>query len=82
MYLRLLVPPMTIACATLALSMLACSYDGGGTGKPESDQLWTQEAAHRFHAVESNPLLTPDHAVFQSWARWPHKMLPETGPAR
>jgi hypothetical protein len=55
-------------------------YDGSGTGKQESDGLWTQEAAQRFHAVESNPSLIPDHAVFQSWVRWPHKMLPETQP--
>jgi hypothetical protein len=54
-------------------------YDGGhGPGKPESDILWAQEAAQRFHAVESNPSLVPDHVIFQSWARWPHKMLPET----
>ena len=55
-------------------------YDGGGTGKPESDELWTQEAIERFHAVESNPSMIPDHAVFQSWARWPHSMLPENKP--
>ena len=55
-------------------------YDGGGTGKPESDDLWTQKAAQRFHSVESNPSLVPDHAIFQSWVRWPHNMLPETQP--
>jgi hypothetical protein len=55
-------------------------YDGGGTGKQESDELWTQEAEQRFRMVESNPSLIPDHAVFQSWARWPHNMLPETQP--
>lgn len=53
-------------------------YDGGGTGKQESDELWTQEAEQRFRMVESDPSLIPDHAVFQSWARWPHNMLPET----
>jgi hypothetical protein len=55
-------------------------YDGGGTGKQESDGLWTQEAEQRFGMVESNPSLIPDHAVFQSWVRWPHKLLPETAP--
>ena len=55
-------------------------YDGGGTAKPESDQLWTEEAAQRFRAVESNQSLVPDHAVFQSWARWPHRVLPESQP--
>jgi hypothetical protein len=55
-------------------------YDGGG-GKNESDDLWTREAEQRFRMVESSPSMVPDHAVMQSWARWPHRMLPETGPA-
>ena len=55
-------------------------YDGGGTGKQESDELWTQEAIQRFHAVEANAATAPDDAVFQTWARWPHKMLPESQP--
>jgi len=55
-------------------------YDGGGTGKQESDELWTQEAIERFRLVESNPSTIPDHAVFQTWARWPHLMLPEDKP--
>ena len=55
-------------------------YDGGGTGKQESDELWTQEAIERFHMVEANPATMPDHAVFQTWARWPHLMLPEDKP--
>ena len=55
-------------------------YDGGGTGKQESDALWTQEAVQRFHAVEANAATAPDDAVFQTWARWPHNMLPETQP--
>jgi hypothetical protein len=55
-------------------------YDGGGTGKQETDELWTQEAIQRFHAVESNRAAIPDHAVFQTWARWPHDMLPEDQP--
>ena len=53
-------------------------YDGGGTGKTESDDSWTQEAEQRFHLVESTPSLVPDHVIFQSWARWPHHLLPET----
>lgn len=53
-------------------------YDGGGTGKQESDELWTQEALQRTRAVESNGATVPDHAVFQTWVRWPHRMLPET----
>ena len=55
-------------------------YDGGGTGKQESDALWAQEAVQRFHAVEGNAATVPDDAVFQSWVRWPHNMLPETEP--
>jgi hypothetical protein len=55
-------------------------YDGGGTGKQESDELWTQEAIERFRAVESNPTMVPDRAILQTWARWPHHMLPEGKP--
>ena len=55
-------------------------YDGGGTGKQESDAVWTQEAVERFQMVESSPATLPDHAIFQSWARWPHNMLPEDQP--
>ena len=54
-------------------------YDGGG-GKEESDGEWTREAEQRFRIVESNPSMIPDHAIIQSWARWPKKMLPEDQP--
>jgi hypothetical protein len=54
-------------------------YDGGG-GKEESDSEWTREAEQRFRIVESNPSMIPDHAIIQTWARWPKKMLPEDQP--
>jgi len=54
-------------------------YDGGG-GKEESDDVWTREAEQRFRMVESNPSMIPDHAIIQTWARWPKKMLPEDQP--
>jgi hypothetical protein len=54
-------------------------YDGGG-GKEESDSEWTREAEQRFRLVESNPSMIPDHAIMQTWARWPKKMLPEDQP--
>jgi hypothetical protein len=54
-------------------------YDGGGA-KEESDAIWTQEAEQRFRMVESNPSMIPDHAIIQTWARWPKKMLPEDQP--
>ena len=41
-------------------------YDGGGTAKQESDELWTQEAVQRFRAVESSPATIPDQAVLQT----------------
>ena len=44
-------------------------YDGGGAGKQESDELWTQEAEQRFRMVESTPSLIPDEVVFQTWVR-------------
>lgn len=53
-------------------------YDGGGTGNTESDDVWTQEAEQRFHQVESTSSLVPDQAIFQSWVRWPRRLLPET----
>jgi len=54
-------------------------YDGGGA-KEESDDVWTREAEQRFRMVESNPSMIPDHAIIQTWARWPKKMLPEDQP--
>ena len=54
-------------------------YDGGGA-KEESDDAWTREAEQRFRMVESNPSMIPDHAIIQTWARWPKKMLPEDQP--
>jgi hypothetical protein len=55
-------------------------YDGGGAGKQESDELWTKEALQRSRAVESNAATIPDQAIFQTWVRWPHSMLPEDKP--
>lgn len=55
-------------------------YDGGGTGRTETDLIWTQEAAQRFHVVEADPQMAPDQAVIQTWVRWPSHMLPETEP--
>ena len=54
-------------------------YDGGGS-EDESDDVWTQEAEQRFRLIESNPSMIPDHAIIQTWARWPKKMLPEDQP--
>jgi hypothetical protein len=54
-------------------------YDGGGS-KDESDEVWTREAEQRFRMVESDPSMIPDHAIIQTWARWPKKMLPEDQP--
>ena len=51
-------------------------YDGGGSAQ-ESDDVWTKEAEQRFRLVESNPSMVPDHAIIQTWARWPRKILPE-----
>ena len=53
-------------------------YGGGGQGRAETDQVWTEEAAQRFHAVEADPQMAPDQAVMQTWVRWPSHMLPET----
>jgi len=55
-------------------------YDGGGLGRTETDPIWTQEAAQRFHAIEADPQMAPDQAVIQTWVRWPSHMLPETQP--
>lgn len=55
-------------------------YDGGGTGKQESDELWCEEAAQRIRTVEADPQMAPEQAVIQTWVRWPSHMLPETQP--
>lgn len=55
-------------------------YDGGGLGRNETDLIWTQEAAQRFHAVEADPDMAPDQAVIQTWVRWPSHLLPESRP--
>jgi hypothetical protein len=65
-----------IGAASLKFGII---YDGGG-GKEESDGVWTREAEQRFRVVESNPSMIPDHAIIQTWARWPKKMLPEDQP--
>jgi hypothetical protein len=40
----------------------------------------TQETEHRCLLIESNPSMIPDHAIIQTWARWPKKMLPVDQP--
>ena len=55
-------------------------YDGGGDGRTQTDEIWTETAARRFRAVEADPQMAPEQAVIQTWVRWPASMLPETQP--
>jgi hypothetical protein len=55
-------------------------YDGGGDGRTQTDEIWTETAAQRFRTIEADPQMAPEQAVLQTWVRWPTHMLPETQP--
>ena len=49
-----------------------------GSPDDQTDLIWTTHAEEHFSAVETNPELTPDQAVLQTWMPHPSRMLPET----
>jgi hypothetical protein len=51
-------------------------------GDPDdlTDLAWTRHAEQRFAEIESDPELTPDQAILQTWMPNPTHMLPETQP--
>ena len=51
-----------------------------GDGADPSGVAWTTHAEERFTEVESNPSITPQRAILQSWTLQPSQMLPETQP--
>lgn len=53
-------------------------YDGDATDS--TGLAWTTHAEERFSQVESDPALTPQRAILQSWTLQPSHMLPETEP--
>jgi hypothetical protein len=59
---------------------LGIIYNGGGDGRDQNDQVWSETAIHRFLTIEGHPELIPDQAVIETWVRWPTHMLPEDKP--
>jgi hypothetical protein len=57
---------------------LGVIYDADLSGK--SDESWTRNAVSNFARVESGAGVHPDHAVIETWVRYPTRMLPETEP--
>jgi len=56
---------------------LGVIYDGGGDGKVQNDQNWTETTIQRCRQIESDPRLKPDVGIVESWVRWPSRLLPE-----
>jgi hypothetical protein len=57
---------------------LGVIYDADRSGK--SDESWTRNAVSNFARVESGVGVHPDHAVIETWVRYPTRMLPENEP--
>jgi len=51
-----------------------------GDTDDQTNEAWTRHAERRFAEVEADPALVPDHAILQTWMRYPTHMLPETQP--
>ncbi|MBV8919850.1 hypothetical protein [Bradyrhizobium sp.] len=45
-----------------------------------SDENWSHNTANHFAEVESGLGVHPDHAVIETWVRYPTRMLPESQP--
>lgn len=45
-----------------------------------SDEAWAQSATEHFTEIESVFGVHPDHAVFQTWVRYPTRMMPDDQP--
>ena len=44
-----------------------------------SDEAWVESAERHFLRYENSGYRRPDRAIFQSWADYPHQILPEDG---
>ena len=55
---------------------LGIIYDADRFAK--TDQSWTQNAISHYTRVEEGLGVHPDHAVFETWTRYPTHMLPES----
>jgi hypothetical protein len=52
-----------------------------GDGEDEDDAAWTAHAKENFTLIESASGIIPSQAIFQSWNRFPRRVLPETSPS-
>jgi len=50
-----------------------------GTGGPNTDAQWIQQARTHIDCVEASGI-HPDQVIFQSWDKYPARSLPETDP--
>jgi hypothetical protein len=53
-------------------------FDGDPGDRSNAD--WARHAILRYHLVMSNPKMTPDDVIFQSWQRLPDHALPDNVP--
>jgi hypothetical protein len=49
-----------------------------GDNDATSDDRWVAQAQARWRVVEADERIRPDLIVFQSWARYPTRLLPDT----
>jgi hypothetical protein len=59
---------------------LGVIYDADLSGK--SDASWTRNVVSNFARVETGVGVHTDHAVIETWVRYPTRMLPENEPGR
>lgn len=52
-----------------------------GLFNDSSNQQWIERAVQHMGRYESEGNGMPDHVIFQSWHRYPNRVLPETDPA-
>lgn len=58
---------------------LGVIYDADSSNN-NSDENWSRNTISNFARVESRAGVHPDHAVIETWVRFPTRMLPETEP--
>lgn len=52
-----------------------------GLPSDNSDEAWTRNAVAHFQEVEGEMHIVPAAAVFQSWTRYPERLLPDSSPS-
>jgi hypothetical protein len=54
--------------------------DAANSFKSSSDEDWSRNTISHFAEVESEVGVHPDHAVIETWVKFPTRMLPESEP--